>query len=233
MKDFISAFILALGIAIAGIAISYGIYTFKSFDHYVSVKGLAEKNVKADQAIWRMQVNAADDDLNNVYQGINGAQNKMKAFLLKEGFNAADIQLDAIEVTDNRGVNYQTSSNSKRYTAQASVTLNTPQVDKVVSEQQQISSLVQEGVVLNNSRVTYLFTKLNDIKPQMLDDATANAKLAAESFAHNSHSQLGGIRSASQGLFTISDANGSPSYEGNSSVNKIVRVVTSVDYFLK
>lgn len=235
MRNYLNSFVLAFGIATAGAAVGYSIYCFKAFDRYVSVKGLVEKTVKANQAVWTIGVNAADDSLLTVYQSINNAQAKIKSFLQEAGFQEQEVQLSPINVTDNQSLNYSSNPNSKRYTAKANVVLTTPNVDNVAAKQQTISDLVQQGVVLNDSKINYVFTNLNNVKPEMLDAATANAKLAAEAFARNSHSALGGIRNASQGQFSISNADGSSvgPYAENSSVMKVIRVVTSVDYFLK
>lgn len=231
IKDIFSSLLVAVGIALAGFFIGYSILSVKQLDRSVTVRGLAEQTVKSDQAIWHIQFNSADDNLATVYQGMSDSQNKVKQFLLSQGFASADIQIDPVSITDNQSLSYHENENSKRYAAAGGVTLNTAQVDKVVAAQQQISNLVQQGVVLSNSNVTYLYNGLNAIKPAMLDQATANAKVAAQSFAKNSGSSLGSIRSASQGLFTITDANGQ-NY-GSSSVMKVVRVVTSVEYLLQ
>jgi len=232
MKDIFSALILAVGIAIAGIALACSIYAFKNFDHYVSVKGLAEQVVKSNDAVWQIKVSAADDQLSNVYTQITNAQNKITAFLKDQGFQLEEIQLMTVDVTDNAAQAYSGNKNAKRYAANAGVVLHTGRIDLLSAAQQKINQLVQAGIVLTQSQTAYYFTKLNDIKPTMLDSATANAKKAAELFAHNSGNNLGKIRTASQGLFTIEDL-AQQGYGANSSVMKNVRVVTTVEYFLR
>ncbi len=141
------------------------------------------------------------------------------------------MEIQPISITDTQ--TYGSSSENtqaKRYVANAGITVNSNNVANVRLVIQQTGSLVQSGVVLTSSSVNYVFNGLNHIKPTMLDEATANARLAADAFARNSHSQLGEIRSASQGLFTINDTN---NQNGNSSITKKVRVVTSVQYLLK
>ncbi len=231
MKNIIAAFLLSLGIAIAGSSIAYAIYAFKNFDHYVSVKGLAERTVKADDAIWQVRVNVVDNNLNAVYQQITNAQQKISAFLQQQGFKADEIQLLPIDVVD-REAQPDNNKNTQRYSAMGGVLLHTTAVDKVVALQEKLSTLLQEGVVVSQAQASYYFTHLNDIKPGMLVDATANARKAAELFAQNSQNHLGKMRNASQGMFIIEDV-AQQDYRANSSLMKNIRVVTSVEYFLQ
>lgn len=232
MKNIISAFLIAVGLGIAGHSIGDAIIKNKTYGRYVSVKGLSEKTVKSDKAVWSIQFNYADDDLANLYGGISHAQNKIKDFLLKQGFSASDIQMSSVSVSDNEANNYGSNQKLKRYSASAGVILSTNQIDNVNNALQKTGELIQNGIVITNSYIRYFFTQLNSIKPVMLDQATANAKDAAEIFARNSGSKLGIIRSASQGLFSISDANDNSS-GGEAEIMKKVRIVTSVDYLLE
>ena len=231
MKEYRSlvfaALILAIGIASSGYFIGHSIVERQLFDRFVSVKGLAEENVKADQAVWQITVGYSANDLNSLYQGIASSQELAKKFWLNQGFKANEIDLQSAYVTDNQAYN-TSSTQGPRYTASASLLLITPNVNGVQTASQNLNTLVKEHVVLSSSTISFYFNALNNIKPGMLDAATNNAEAAAEAFAKNSHSHLGAIRGASQGQFTISDDNGN----GISSINKKVRVVTSVDYFL-
>lgn len=230
-SNLIAGLLVAIGIAFAGLFLSHALIKSRQYDRYVDVKGLAERNVKANQAIWQISFNNADDDLATLYKGIADSQNKIKDFLLTQGFQANDLEVQPVSVVDNQSYGYSSSnSQNKRYSANGGIIVNTAQVDKVQSVMQLTGSLVQQGVVVTNSNVNYVYNNLNDIKPEMLNEATMNAKLAAESFASNSHSQLGSIRSASQGLFTITDASGQGS---GTSIMKKVRIVTSVEYYLQ
>lgn len=229
-KNILPAFLVAVGIASAGYSVGSAISQNQNFNRYVSVKGLAEKTVKSDKAVWQLNFSYADDELANAYQGIAKAQAVAKDFLQKQGFTTQDVELQPVSIVDNDANTYNTNTKGKRYMANAGIVLNTQQVDKVKEAVQQTGSLVQQGVLINNSFVRYLYTELNAIKPGLLDEATSNAKAAAESFAHNAQSKLGSIRQASQGLFSISDISDANS---GTDVMKKVRVVTSVDYFLK
>jgi len=231
-KHTIPAFFISAGIAFAGYSVGHAISQNQNFNRYVSVKGLAERVVKSDRAVWQLNFGYVDDDLNNAYQGLAKAQTAVKDFLQKQGFTASDVELQPVAIIDNDANTYNSNVKGKRYMANTGVTLTTNQVDKVKEAVQQTGRLVEQGVLVNSSQVHYLYTDLNSIKPGLLDEATTNAKAAAESFARNAHSQLGSIRQASQGLFSISDTS-DPSSTLGTDVMKKVRVVTSVDYFLK
>ncbi len=222
----IAAFILAVGMALGGYFIGSGLTHRDEFNRFVSVKGLAETTQKSDQAIWQITVNFSANDLQTLYAGIAKAQNEAKTFWLNQGFTPAEIDLQSATINDNQI--YNNNSNGPHYTASANLLLITSRVDQVQAASQQLNQLVKQNVVLTNSNITYNFTNLNQIKPGMLDTATSNAEIAAEAFAKKSNSHLEGIRTASQGQFTISNDNDS----GISSIMKKVRVVTTVDYFL-
>ena len=221
----LAALILSIGIALAGYFVEHGITQHTQFNRYVSVKGLAEKTVKSDRAVWQLNVTYSANDLNALYAGIAEAQNAVSAFWLAQGFAVSDITLQPININDNTTYN---NTHGAHYTAFSTLILSSSDVDRISAASQNMNTLVQKNILLNASTITYSFTQLNAIKPAMLDDATHNAEAAAQAFAKNSHSHLNGIRTASQGQFTISDDNNS----GMSSINKHVRVVTTVDYFL-
>lgn len=225
------AFILSLGIAISGFFIAYGVMDSRQHDRSVQVKGLSERIVKSNYAQWNLSFNLMNNDLGKLYESINKSQQKVKIFLMNRGFNSDEISINPVSVMDNQNVTYNTGATPVRFSATAGVSLNTAQVDKVLSAIQKTSDLVQSGIVVTSSNATYRFTQLNDIKPGMLDEATSKAKIAAMSFAKNAQSELGSIKRARQGVFIISDAN--TNYDSGTSVMKKVRIVTTVDYYLE
>ncbi len=228
----LAAIVLGLSLMCVGYVISSTLIKQKKLDRIVAVKGLAEQTVKSDRAIWDITFSSNSDKLTQGYEGIAHSQQLIKSFLIKEGFKAEDIEIIPISIMDNQGNNYASSGTLKvkRYVANSGISVKTSSVDLVTSTIQKISSLVQQGVLINSSNVRFMFTQLNDIKPAMLITATQAAKAAGETFAKNSDSKLGEISSANQGLFTIESANGN-AYD-DSSIMKKVRVVTSVSYYL-
>jgi uncharacterized protein len=230
-QNIIAALLIAIGIAVGNYFIANGIITHQWFNRYVAVKGSAEQIVKSDEANWQITFSYADDDITKVYSGIANSQNTVKNFLIKVGFAENEISLNPVSLTDNQSTTYNNNTQAKRYNANAGVAIQTDKIDAVQSSIQKIGDLVQQGVIINNSSVQYRFTKLNDIKNEMLTIATNNAKKAAETFAKNSDSNLGSIKKADQGMITIQGISGD-AYD-QSTVMKKVRVVTSIEYFLK
>lgn len=230
-KNTLPAFLIAIGVASAGYSVGNAISQNQSFNQYVTVKGLAEKTVKSDKAVWQLYFSVADDEVADAHQDITKAQTAIKDFLQQQGFAAEDITLQPVSVIDNYANAYSSNEKGKRYMANAGVVLTTHQVDNVQKAIQQTGALVQQGVLINSSVVRYSYTELNAIKPGLLDEATSNARAAGEAFARNAHSHLGSIRQASQGLFTITDVSDASSTYND--VMKKVRVVTTVEYFLK
>lgn len=227
----IAAFLIALGISLGNYFIAHGIIMHQWFNRYVAVKGLAEQTVKSDEANWQISFSFADDDVSKVYAGIANSQNVVKNFLIKSGFNESEIALNPVSLVDNQSSGYNTNTTAKRYNANAGITIQTNKVDAVQNGIQKIGDLVQQGIIISSSSIQYRFTKLNDIKTTMLTIATENAKKAAETFAKNSSSNLGSIKKADQGMITIQSASGD-AYD-QSTIMKKIRVVTSVEYFLK
>lgn len=227
----IAAFILGGGFALSGFFVADGLTAARQYARYIQVKGLAERIVKSDEAIWTLNIKLANNELSALYQTIAEAQNKTRQFLLKQGFNDTEISMNPVAVTDNQSVSYNQNQDMPHYTADAGLTVSTRNVDKVAAALQRTGDLVQQGVVVTASNAVYRFTELNNVKPSMLEEATQSAHEAAESFAHNAKTSLGPIRNATQGLFTISDANSN--YDAGNAIMKKIRVVTTVEYQLK
>jgi hypothetical protein len=231
-KNILPACILSLGLIFSGYFIGHGIVNFKYTERTISVKGLAERTVKSDQATWSLKYAYSSDSLPELYTGILNSQEKIKKFMLNKGFGADEIEMQAAIITDNQNNAYLQNNNDKlkRYLADAGVVITTKKIDQAKQAVQQTLELINAGIILNSSYVTYGYTELNNIKSQILDEATANAKKTAESFAVNSNNKLGKIKAASQGQITINDSG----IGGTSdlSINKTVRIVTTVTYLL-
>ncbi len=231
MKNFrIEAAILAVGLAVLGVFIYSGINSFASRDRVVSVRGLAEKEVKADRVIWPIVYKTVSNDLGTVYRDLSNANRKITTFLTSNGIKSADITSGAPQVTDLWTNEYTDNTNRQRYTAKTVITVSSSDVDKVRSLISRTGELLSEGVAIApndyDSRIQFDFTSLVKIKPQMIEQATKNAREAAKKFAIDSDSKLGKIKSAQQGLFSIEDR------DSNTPHIKEVRVVTTVDYYL-
>lgn len=214
-------------------AVTFGTYLMrvKGLDRSVTVKGLSEREVPADIAIWPVSFTAAGNDLTALYEAMEGNAREVLAFLQAAGFSPAEITKAAPVVTDKLARRYGGQQDvSLRYTAQQTLTVYTTQVDLVRAVHSRLGELGKKGIALggedHDARPQFLFTKLNDLKPQMIEEATRNARAVAEKFAADSQSRLGKIKKASQGLFTIEDR------DANTPHIKRIRVVSTVEYSL-
>lgn len=217
------------GMVCLGIALVVAVSTFKSYDRTVSVKGLCEREVQADRAIYPVAFRESGDDLERIYASVARKNEAIIAYLKSYGFSDGEITVGLPQVSDRDVEGY--TQRSVRYVVTSVVTLYTTRVDQVVEMSGRLSELNRKGIVLAadnwSFQPTYLFEGLNAVKPEMIEEATANAREAAQKFADDSGSRLGKIRTAAQGQFTISDR------DANTPYIKKVRVVTSVDYYLK
>ena len=223
---------IGLGICVAGLSLSHAMFEIRAAQRSVSVRGLAEREVEADLAIWPLSFEIATNDLADLQRQMEAKREAIREFLAAAGFDASEISLSSPRIRDTQAEYYGREGGPKfRYVAQAAVTLRSDKVQLVKTAMEKAGDLVGKGVVLtgeNYGRATeFLFTALNDVKPAMIEEATKNARAAAEKFALDSGSRVGKIRSATQGLFSISDR------DANSPELKNVRVVTTVEYYLK
>jgi len=226
----LAALLLGCGFALSGYFIAKGLTDSRQYARFVQVKGLAERVVKADEAIWTLNIKLVNNELPALYQAIDDAQGKTRQFLIKQGFEPKEISTNPVSVTDNQSMSYNQNQAMPRYSADTGLTLSTSHVDEVATAVQKTGDLVQQGIVVTTSNAIYRFNNLNAIKPAMLDEATQSAYQAAISFASNAKAALGYIRNATQGLFTIADAN--TNYDSGNSIMKKVRVVTTVEFQL-
>ncbi|WP_105199598.1 SIMPL domain-containing protein [Pseudoalteromonas sp. T1lg10] len=228
--NILPAFLLALGLASIGILLSNAIIEFKAMDRTVAVKGLAEQQVQADTAIWPIVFTEAGEQLEQVTGAVEQKQNAVVAFLKLHGFSDEEISLGQVTVVDKKAQQYGPEQVGLRYLVSANMSVYSQDPNKVRHASSQISELAKQGIAIGGDRYTnrieYLFTGLNDIKPQMIEQATRNAREVAVKFARDSDSTLGKIKSARQGQFSISDRDSSSPHL------KKVRVVSTVEYYL-
>jgi len=221
---------LGLGLALAGWFVARGLYAARATERYVTVNGFAERELPADLAIWPVVFNASSNDLIDLQNRLDASAAKVYEFLGRQGFSSADWSLSSPRVTDFSAQGYRADGPSTRYAGEATVTLRTGKVEAVKAAIQKSGELVASGVALLRSYeydTTYLFTGLDSIKPQMIAEATRDARNAAEQFAQDSGSKVGAIRNARQGYFSIEPR------DPFSPEHKKVRVVTTVQYFLE
>ncbi len=235
--------LLALGLIVGGWVLGGQIKATRLSDRYVTVKGLVERKVKSDVAVWPLTYKEAGDDLSLVYAKAESDKTAILEFLADQGIQSSEMELGVIRVVDTQANEYGGATRAaRRYIVEQQITVRTARVDQVVAAAQKTMLLLQKGIVLSTNPgqgVTYQFTGLNSIKPDMITEATRNARAAATRFAADSGSKVGFIRQANQGVFSILAADqggdtgdGGGNSGGDSSVVKTVRVVTSVQYYL-
>lgn len=220
---------LMIGLIVGAILLGNAIKAVRADDRVVSVKGLCEREVKADKAICPFAYKEGGDNLQQLYTAIEAKNKVIIDFLREAGIAEADISIAAPKVLDTR-TEWSGSQNRYTYIVTSVVTVCTDKVDEIIQLQSRQGELLQKGIAMANNweyQTVYSFTKLNEIKPAMIEIATKNARETAEKFAADSESKLGKIKRATQGQFTITDRDGNTPYMKN------VRVVTSVDYYLK
>ncbi|KFZ35997.1 hypothetical protein HR45_18775 [Shewanella mangrovi] len=221
---------IAAGLYLLGNTISRGLLDYRALDRVVTVKGLAEQEVKANAAIWPITFNQVDNDLNNLYSAVQSKTDAVIKFLQAQGFRDSEISVSQPAIEDRQAQGYVAPEVKFRYTASVTVSVYTNQVDKVLQSRNKLLELVKDGIAVAQNyqnRTEFIYTDLNSVKPQMVQQATENAREVAEKFAHDSNSSIGKIKSASQGTFSIADRDSTTPYI------KKIRVVSTISYYLK
>ena len=226
LQTIVGALLIAAGIFFLGIFIKAGIDNMAFRDRQVTVKGLAEREVQANRVTWPIQYSVAGDDLLALYDQMTRNNEKIVNFLTTNGIEKSEISINPPD-TYNATTNQYSSGNFRyNYSLTCNVTVTTSKVDKVRQLLDRQSELLKEGIPYSNSYINYEYTALNDIKPEMIAEATKNAREAAARFAEDSGSKVGKMKTASQGQFYIEDQSATPFI-------KKVRVVSTIVYYLE
>lgn len=212
-----------------------GLQSFRTNDRYITVRGLATRDVDADLAVWAIRHAATSNVLDDARTQLEKDSGSIRGFLTEQGLKAGDINVLSIESQDLMAQQYRPDNiQNGRYVLTETLVVRSTDVDVVAKATQNMTQLLAKGVVLTNTTPpTYLFTKLNDVKPDMIAEATKNARAGAEQFAKDSGQRVGDIRNASQGYFEIQPRDPVMDVPESAQRKKLVRVVTSVDFFLE
>lgn len=225
----VAGIVVAIGLALGGHFIGSGLLAARATDRYVTVKGLAEREVAANLVIWPITYTVTSDELGTLQKRTDDGATKIRAFL-DDAFDDAEIVISPARVTDRQAQGTMGQVRMERYVAESTVSVRTPRIEAVRTAMERTGELVKQGVALIRSyenTTEYLYTSLEQIKPEMIREATQDARRAAQQFAEDSGSRVGGIRNAQQGYFSITDRDAfSPEF-------KTIRVVTTVQYFLE
>ena len=225
----ILGFAIIAGLAILGLFIGKGLKAIAFQDQYVTVKGLAEREVMANKVVWALPYKCVSNDMQQLYDEIEKNREIVLSFIREGGITDEEIVISAPAVTDRLAQSYIPDNIKFRYQAEAVITVISPQVEKVMELMGKQIELMKDGVIISdeyNYQTQFEYTALNDIKPEMVEEATRNARAVAQKFAEDSDCKLGNIRQATQGQFSITSDETTPQI-------KNIRVVTTVKYELK
>ena len=224
-----NSIIIAAAVIIAGAMLPISVAKLKSYDRTVDVRGLCEREVKADKVIWPLTYKVVGNELSDALKETDRYNKYIIEFLVKGGIKESEISVSASQISDKFANEYGNNDRVYRYLCTNVITVCTSNVDAVLKLRSHQDELLKEGIPLSENwenRTEFKFEALNDIKPEMIAEATASAREAAQKFAKDSASKLGKIKQASQGVFSIEDR------DSNTPELKKVRVVTSVTYYL-
>lgn len=230
--------VAGLAIAAAGWFIADGLRTARMDDRYVTVKGLAEREVQADLALWPIRYVATGNALADVQATLREQTAVIRAFLERAGISGEEVELAGVEVTDVAAQAWRDGPVRERFIVAQTLMVRTAKVAAVEAASRNIGELLEAGIVLSSdygpaNKPSYVFTGLNDIKPEMIAAATRNARSGAEQFAADSGSRLGAIRRANQGLFQILPRNQVSGISESQELEKTVRVVSTLEFYLE
>jgi hypothetical protein len=236
----VAALLLAGGLAAGGWLAGEGVARARAGDRFVTVKGISEREVRADVAIWPLRLVASDDDLARAHARIEASAQQVREFLTRQGLDLTDSRIQGFSVSDANAREYGGPTGPRnRFVIQQTLVLRSREPEKVLAASARIGELVGAGVLLSSGGEygsggpSFLFTGLNELKPGMIAEATARAREAAEQFAKDSGSAIGGIRRANQGLFEILARDRAQGIDEQGQVQKVVRVVATLEYLLE
>jgi hypothetical protein len=229
----IAAAVLALGVIIGGYLLGDGVRRARMADRSVTMRGLAERNVTADLATWTISYSEQGSELAPVQAAVDEKSRAVRDFIRRAGFSDGELSDTGI------GVNqyYDRERGQNNVTVKRTMQLRTTEVMKAKAAFARQADLIRAGVPLEEgSGMVYSFTKLNQVKPAMIAEATRNARAGAEQFARDSGTDVGGIKQATQGYFSIGARDGDVDGEGGGGANdspfQKVRVVTTIEFYL-
>lgn len=226
-KPILSSVILAIGVALAGMFVYLGIHQMASKGRAVVVKGLSTRDVQADYVVWPMNFELRGNDISSLYSDLGKVEQTARQFFVDRGFKESEMSRGNISIDDNWSSYYGTRPEF-HYTLRTSLIISTPDIERVIANQGCQSELLKKGVILqsNDWNTDFQYNGLSELKPEMVQEATKNARQVAMKFAEDAQCHLGSIKQANQGQFSVESDTYQPWI-------KHVRVVTTVSYFLR
>lgn len=233
----VTALIVGVSAIVSASLIAGGLTDLRTGDRYVTVKGVAEREVDADLALWPIRFVATGDTLTDAQDRARNSREAIMAFLTLHAIEETGVELQRLDVTDTRANPYQGANGEHRFIINQTLMVRGDDIAKIQRAAQGVSELVDSGVVLSSdfgpAGPTFVFSELNAIKPEMIAEATASAREAAAQFAKDADAELGGLRRANQGVFQILARDQAPGIMEGQQPVKTVRVVSTVEYYLE
>jgi len=233
----VSALILGISAIVAGSLLSDGLTGLRTADRFVTVKGVAEQEVRADLALWPIRFVATGETLDQAQERARASRDAIMAFLKLRAIDESAVELLRLDVTDTRANPYPGNNTDQKFIVNQTLMVRSSDIDRIRQAAQNVSDLVDSGVVLSSDYgpggPTYLFNGLNEIKPAMIAEATAAAREAALQFARDADAELGDLRRANQGVFQILARDQAPGIREDQQPVKTVRVVSTIEYYLR
>jgi len=232
------AILIAASIGVGGWFVGQGLESFRQAERFITIKGLAEQDVKSDFAIWGLSFRRAGDEYQTVRTELTSDREAVVGFLRQKGFTDEEIELRPLSITDLMAREYGQQEVALRYTGEGSVLVRSSRVDLVATVSNAVDPLITEGIMLSQDSQfggppRYFLRGFNDVKPLLLEQAVGNAREQAEKFAADAGATLGDLRRANQGSIQILDDDGSDGYSSGLTIGKRLRVVSTFEYLLK
>jgi hypothetical protein len=232
------AVLIAVGVGASGWFVGQGLESFRQAERFITIKGLAEQDVKSDFAIWNLSFRRAGSEYQEVREALANDRQAVIAFLEEQGFERDEIEPRSMRITDLLAREFGQQDVALRYTGEGSVILRSTRVDLVDAVASNIDPLIEQGVPMSQDGFAggaprYFLRGFNDVKPLLLEDAVNNAREQADKFAADAGATLGALRRADQGIIRILDDDGSDGYSSGMTIGKRLRVVSTFEYLLK
>ncbi len=234
---------VAVGLGVAGWFVGHGLARFKSDARTVTVKGLVEREVRADQVVWSLNVRRASETLADAQQKLTADRDAAFAFLKKAGLSDSEIEKQPTRTVDKLARDFSQNQNERfRYVVTSALVVKTAKVDAVRAALGATDELLKAGIILDGEREggsanpRYVVSKFNDLRPELLAESTKNARAIAQQFAADSGASVGAIRSANQGAIQIFGSDGrdeSAAFSATSTPVKKIRVVSTFEFELQ
>ncbi len=236
VSNIIAGGLIGLGVASGGFLAGESLVKSRLGFRTVTVKGLSEREVKANIGFWPVRFVATGASLEDARAALETSEKAVKSFLSDHGFTEQDMQVQNIQVEDRAGYNNQGLPPELRFVLTEDLLVRSSEVEKLSNASRMIGDLLKSGVVFSsdayNAGPSFIFTNVNDLKGEMLTEATKRAREAADKFAQESGARVGDIQSANQGIIEINPAVEIPNDRPEKQIDKKVRVVTTINYFL-